>query len=223
MSTSRDGLELIAKWEGCVLTPYRDIAGLRTIGFGHLIKPGESFPDGVPITRDRALDLLALDVKSCEEAIHRNFPGVDLTQNQFDALVSFGFNCGTGVYGKTGVADAIRRGDFDSVPSLLREWSKATIGGKKQVVPGLLNRRIHEGQVFSGASIKPVVTWTPSLLAEVQGVLKRLGHYDKKIDGLYGPGTARALDEYGASRSLDVGSTSQGLTRELLEALRSET
>ena len=41
LKTSKSGLEFITKWEGCILKPYKDIAGLRTIGVGHLIKPGE--------------------------------------------------------------------------------------------------------------------------------------------------------------------------------------
>ena len=63
MSTSKNGLEFISKWEGCILKPYKDIAGLRTIGVGHLIKPGENFPDGVEITKEKALEILANDVK----------------------------------------------------------------------------------------------------------------------------------------------------------------
>ena len=71
LQTSKEGLEFITKWEGCVLKPYKDIAGLRTIGVGHLIKTGENFPVGVEISREKALEILAADVKLCEDAIKK--------------------------------------------------------------------------------------------------------------------------------------------------------
>lgn len=145
---SQDGLDFIAKWEGCILKPYKDVAGLRTIGVGHLIKPGENFPDGVSITRDQAYDLLRKDVTKCENAIKRAFSNVPLNQNQFDALCSFGFNCGVGVYLNSSVAKAIQAGNFDDVGPALLLWSKAKINGVSTTVPGILARRQAESDLF---------------------------------------------------------------------------
>lgn len=147
MKTSATGLEFIAKWEGCILKPYKDIAGLRTIGIGHLILPSENFPDGVSITKEQALELLAKDVVKCESAISKNIK-VPLNQNQFDALVSFGFNCGTGVYATSSACKELNGGKYDKVPELLLLWSKAKVNGVMQTVSGLYNRRKSEGELF---------------------------------------------------------------------------
>ena len=228
LKTSKRGLELIAKWEGLVLTPYRDIAGLLTVGYGHLIKPGEKFDLGKPITRERALELLADDVKKCEDAIKQDIK-VELSQNQFDALVSFGFNCGTGVYKNSGVARAVNAGDFSSVPARLEEWSKARVKGVMQVVPGLLARRKHEGQVFrtpydqENSATEDVLPWSPELAKDVQGRLLSLGHYTGKIDGIIGPKSLLALSAYAAYVDESSCNFSQGVNRTLLDRLRSDT
>lgn len=148
LRTSPNGLEFIAKWEGCILKPYKDIAGLRTIGIGHLIKPGENFPDGVEITREKAMELLAADVSLCENAIKKEIK-VKLNQNQFDALVSFGFNCGVGVYRTSEACKALNSGNYDTVPEKLLNWSKVKINGVLQTNKGLYNRRKSEGELFS--------------------------------------------------------------------------
>jgi len=148
LKTSLAGLDFIAKWEGCVLKPYRDIAGLRTIGIGHLIKSEENFPDGVEITREKALELLAQDVGLCEAAIKKSIK-VPLNQNQFDALVSFGFNCGVGVYSTSTACKLLNEGKYDQVPNALLMWSKAKINGQMTTVQGLYNRRKSEGELFS--------------------------------------------------------------------------
>lgn len=145
---SQNGLNFIAKHEGCVLKPYKDVAGLRTIGVGHLIKPNENFPDGVAITMDQAYDLLRKDVARCENAIKKAFPNSPLNQNQFDALCSFGFNCGVGVYTNSSVAKAIVSGNYADVGPSLLLWSKAKINGVSTTVPGLLSRRQAEVDLF---------------------------------------------------------------------------
>jgi lysozyme len=226
LKTSSSGLELIAKWEGCILKPYKDIAGLRTIGIGHLIKSGENFPDGVSITREKALEILSNDVKLCEDSIKKNIK-VPLTQNQFDALVSFGFNCGTGVYTNSGVSSAVNSGNFTAVPAKLEEWSKAKINGVSQTVQGLLNRRKHEGQVFSTpdentTSIDLQVAWTKQLLMEVQTLLKNLGLYNSKVDGIWGPNTNKAVVEFSERHQIELQDPRSGVTTSFLDRLKSQ-
>lgn len=153
MKTSLAGLEFIARWEGCVLKPYKDVAGLRTIGIGHLIRPGEVFPDGVEITKAQAMNLLAVDVKKCEMAIASAIK-VPLNQNQFDALVSFGFNCGVGVYTTSSACKSLNAGQYSAVPELLLLWCKARVNGVSTTVPGLYNRRKSEGELFSSSQMQ---------------------------------------------------------------------
>jgi lysozyme len=210
MKTSQFGLEFITKWEGCVLKPYRDIAGLRTIGVGHLIKPGESFPDGVEITKEKALELLASDVSQCENAIASKIT-VKLNQNQFDALVSFGFNCGVGVYSTSDACRSLNTGDYAAVPEKLLAWSKAKINGVLQVNKGLYNRRKSEGELFvrdvddSSVVAPQVVVWNADTIKIAQSCLKTLGLYSLKVDGLWGPGTANGLVTFAKNNGLTVG------------------
>ena len=93
MQLSTEGLELIKKSEGFRDHVYRDVAGFPTIGYGHLVKPDESFPNGV--TESQAASILAADVQQAEQAVAR-LVKVALTQGQFDALVDFCFNLGAG-------------------------------------------------------------------------------------------------------------------------------
>ena len=209
MKTSKNGLEFISKWEGCILKPYKDIAGLRTIGIGHLIKPGENFPDGIEITKEKALELLEEDVKICEDSIKKNIK-VPLNQNQFDALVSFGFNCGTGVYKTSSACSALNEGKYEEVPERLLFWNKVTIDGKRVVSKGLHNRRISEGQLFSGVVSKEqnsttTLDWNVDLIKEVQGYLKNLGLYKLSIDGIFGKGTKTGLENFSKQNNISLG------------------
>src|SRR3954467_3034015 len=92
---STAGLSLLARFEGTVLHIYKDQAGLKTVGVGHLLTPAENasgaFSGG--ITREEALQLLAKDAAKAENII-KAYIEVELNQNQFDALVSMVFNCG---------------------------------------------------------------------------------------------------------------------------------
>lgn len=230
LKTSRAGLELIAKWEGCVLKPYKDIAGILTVGFGHVVRPGDHFPVGVSITREQALDILASDVQICETAIHRDF-SVALNQNQFDALVSFGFNVGTGTYKTSGVGAAVNAGDFDRVPAEMLKWCKARVNGVMKEVEGLKNRRRHEGEVFSRPvddapeTIPVIVRWTKDVATDVQGRLQSLGHYPppKKIDGIPGPGTRAGLVAFANENGVPVGDVSLGVPADLMSLLVEKT
>ena len=231
--TSMNGLQFIEMWEGCVLTPYKDVAGLRTIGIGYLIKPIDSFPDGVAITKEKAYDLLREEVKKCEDSIKRNMK-VQLTQNMFDALVSFGFNCGVGVYSNSGVARETNAGNFAGVPERLLDWCKATINGKKEIVPGLYSRRKAEGELFLlGSGVSPVwspemaaimaalgVPWNKNSLSEAQTKLAKLGLYKGKVDGIWGPGTNSGLVTFAGQKGVKVGDLSKGAPQTLLDEIK---
>lgn len=227
LKTSQAGLEFITQWEGLILKPYKDVAGLRTIGVGHLIKPNENFPDGVSITKEKALELLAIDVQLCENAIKKSFQVV-LNQNQFDALVSFGFNCGVGVYTNSGVAKAISSNDFNKVPARLQEWCKARVNGTLTTVPGLLNRRKAESDLFMKPVANFVITdypiqWTKEMLIDAQSRLKKLGLYKLNVDGFWGPGTNSAVVEFAKRNNLTLADPSKGVSNTFLNELKNQT
>lgn len=223
LKTSKNGLEFITKWEGCVLKPYKDVAGLRTVGVGHLIGANENFPDGVSITMERALELLSKDVEKCEVSIKKNFTS-SLNQNQFDALVSFGFNCGVGVYSNSGVANAVKTGEFDKVPARLLEWNKARVNGVLQEVKGLTSRRKSEGDLFMKPADGTIISnfpvpWTKDSLADVQTKLQKLGLYSLRVDGIWGPGSNRAVTEFANRNGISLIDPSKGVSQQFLTEL----
>lgn len=150
MKTSTNGLQLLKQWEGVVLHVYRDAAGLDTIGVGHLLTATEKKTGYINIAGNRveyahgiteaqALDLLAQDVAPAENAVNTAVT-VQLTQNQFDALVSFAFNVGCGGFRSSTALKMVNAGRMDEVPEWLAKWNKA--GGK--VCDGLIVRRRNE-------------------------------------------------------------------------------
>ena len=90
MTVSQAGIDLIKTFESLALKAYRCPAGVWTIGWGHT----RGVRAGMQITEERARELLGEDIAEVE----RDLPAVvhvDLTQGQWDALVSLGFNlCG---------------------------------------------------------------------------------------------------------------------------------
>jgi lysozyme len=90
MKISENGLAIIKESEGFKPAPYLCPAGYWTIGFGHRILSTESF---ISITEAEAEQLLIKDVGIAENCIN-NLVKVPITQNQFDALVSFVYNVG---------------------------------------------------------------------------------------------------------------------------------
>ena len=88
-TTNAAGLELIESFEGDELTAYPDSGGVWTDGYGHTagVKPGDH------ITQAQAVTYLQGDVKSAENAVEACVE-INLTQNEFSALVSFEYNTG---------------------------------------------------------------------------------------------------------------------------------
>lgn len=136
MQISQAGLQFIRNQEGCVLHVYNDVAGYPTIGIGHKLKLGESYPNG--ITESQALGLLATDVGIVENRLNALIPP-DCTQNQFDALMDFGFECGT-----QGLQTMLSHG-WDQVPQQMPRWIYA--GG--EVVEGMVKRRAADVALFN--------------------------------------------------------------------------
>ena len=91
MNLSPEGLELLKQSEGFRDRVYEDIAGFRTIGFGHRLMPGEAYPN--TITQSQGVELLSRDLAIAEASVER-LVKVPLSQGQFDALVNFVFNLG---------------------------------------------------------------------------------------------------------------------------------
>lgn len=140
---SKQGLELICRFEGFSPIIYICPAGYPTIGYGHLITEAnrEQFLDGVD--EDEALELLRSDVGKAERAVLRLI-AVPLTQGQFDALVSFTFNLGSGALQRSTLRRKINREEHADVPAELGKWVWAD--GSK--LKGLVKRRKAEAILY---------------------------------------------------------------------------
>ncbi len=141
MKTSPEGIGFICSHEGFVGSTYKDAAGLDTIGYGHLIKPGETFP--ASITEQRARELLAEDLLEAETIVNA-LVLVPLTQHQFDAVTSFVFNIGYGQFSGSTFLKLLNLGDYAAAADQLPRWNKAN----GQVLRGLIRRRDAERTMF---------------------------------------------------------------------------
>ena len=146
---SRAGAGFIARFEGCVLHLYNDPTNNATIGVGHLVHIGPingnepaEFKQG--ITRQRALELLEEDAKQASRAVRQAITQ-PLKQTEFDALVSFTFNCGAGNLQSSTLRRKLNAGNRAAVPAELMRWVYS--GSKK--LPGLVKRRQAEGALFA--------------------------------------------------------------------------
>jgi lysozyme len=154
MHLSAEGLDLIKKSEGFRGHIYRDVAGYPTIGYGHLIKPGESFPDG--IAEPQASAILAADLQAAEQAVAR-LVKVALTQGQFDALVDFCFNLGAGRLASSTLLRELNAGHHDAAGQQLFAWDHAA----GFVNAGLKARRQAEFDLWTRAPQADQLNTTP--------------------------------------------------------------
>lgn len=142
MKTSPKGIALIKEYEGLRLGAYLCSAGVLTIGYGHTggVKEGDL------ITEQKAEQLLQDDLKKFENGVLR-LVRVPVTQNQFDALVSFAFNLGVGNLGKSTLLKMLNDRDYKGAAGQFIRWNKAA--GKE--LAGLTRRRIAESELFLSA------------------------------------------------------------------------
>lgn len=144
MNLSATGLELLKKSEGFRDRVYSDVAGFRTIGFGHRLAPGENYPN--PIDLAEAESILASDIALAESAVAR-LVRVPLTQGQFDALVDFVFNLGSGRLASSTLLRYLNAGRYDDAAWQLLAWDHAC----SRELPALKLRRESEFRLWSPA------------------------------------------------------------------------
>ena len=143
MKISENGLNIIKKYEGFSAKPYFCPAGKLTIGYGHVIISGEKFPsDG--ISKKIAENILKQDVIRAEQAI-KNLVKIELSQNQFDALVSFIYNVGSKAFEKSKLLRFLNENKRELAAGEFSRWVFA--GGVVQ--NGLVKRRNAEEILFS--------------------------------------------------------------------------
>jgi lysozyme len=148
---SQEGWDLIKSHEKLKLTAYDIGDGMITIGWGHAKPKGESkYKVGDKITKEKAQQLIQKDMKEKADAIRRIFKewdkqgiDVEITQNQFDVLVSLAFNAGQGSVRMSEFIQDIKKGDLKSAAEKIKTFN---IDDKK--FPGLRKRRLEEYKLF---------------------------------------------------------------------------
>lgn len=145
MYVSKRGIDLIKSLEGFSAVPYKDVGGLLTIGFGHLVKPGEVFG---AISSVEATGLLEGDTKEASDCVNRVVK-VDLNQNQFDALVCFTYNLGCAALTGSTLLKLLNENDYQGASLQFIRWNKAKVGQASIEVPGLTRRRKAEQALFN--------------------------------------------------------------------------
>jgi lysozyme len=151
MKISDNGLAIVKAFEGCLkpvpgmpghFKPYHCPANVLTVGYGHTNHHAPRFDAGAIWTQAQCDAVLRDDMGVFERHVEKHAPG--LKQHQFDALVSWSFNCG----GPAGSAvwTYARQGDAGAVRARLARWNKG--GGR--VLPGLVRRREAEADLFEG-------------------------------------------------------------------------
>lgn len=141
MKLSEKGANLIKQYEGLRLNAYQDSGGVWTIGYGHTggVQPGDV------ITREEADALFWADVEKFVRGVNRLKQGTRLTQNQFDALVSFSFNCGLGALERSTLLKKVKRNPNDpTIEDAFKQWRY--VKGVENA--GLLARRQKESNLY---------------------------------------------------------------------------
>jgi lysozyme len=165
LQLSAAGAALIKSFEACMdqdgpdqYRAYTCPAGVLTIGWGHTNAFGRSFGAGDVWTAAECDAAFDADMGQAEASVRR-LVEVPLTQGQFDALVSFAYNCGAGNLAGSTLLKLLNQGDYEGAALEFPKWTH----GAGKVLPGLVRRRAAEALMFQDALPQDGVP--PSLIA----------------------------------------------------------
>lgn len=150
MQASDAAIQLIRQFEGFRAAPYLCPSRVPTIGYGHTA--GVTMQTA-PITQEEAEILLRQDLAKSERRIE-SLVKVELTQYEFDALVSLVFNIGVDAFLASTLLRLLNAGNRAGAASQFDRWNKGTIGGTLVELTGLTRRRAAERRLFEGRSGK---------------------------------------------------------------------
>ena len=138
------GLDLIKSFEGCRLAAYQDVAGIWTIGYGHI----RGVREGMTITEEQATEFLQEDLADTEATVDWMTSTALTTNNQYAAMVSLCFNIGSGNFKTSSVLRFHLARDYTSAADAFLLWDKSHVDGQLVEVPGLLRRRQAERDLY---------------------------------------------------------------------------
>ena len=141
--------ELLLRFEGECLKPYRCAAGVPTIGVG-----ATSYPDGRPVTMRDAPITVEQSRQMLREECNKYLTKVEsllkdvATDGQLLAMTSLAYNIGIGAFGKSTVLKAHNAGDTAAASRAFHLWNKARVNGKLTPLKGLTARRAAESAMY---------------------------------------------------------------------------
>lgn len=158
MKISQSGIDLIKRFEGLRLEAYPDPGSGGepwTIGYGTTHTSLGPVRPGMRITESEAEQLLLSDIRYFEQKVN-DLVKVPLTQNQFDALCSFAYNCGEGALASSTLLEELNAGNYQEAADQFSRWTHAS----GNVMPGLVTRRNAERNLFmqAGGTTPPAAT-----------------------------------------------------------------
>ena len=139
MKTSPKGIALIKEFEGLRLKAYKCPGGVWTIGYGHT----DGVRPGMVISERQAEDFLKAELIAFEKYL--NDLRLAINQNQFDALISFIYNVGTGNFSSSTLLRKVKANPLDK--SIMDEFLR-WVYSKGRVLPGLQRRRLAEMKLY---------------------------------------------------------------------------
>lgn len=151
MQLSTNGIQLIKHFEGLSLNAYRDSAGVWTIGYGSTrYHDGKPIKPGDKLASQAQADALFTNTLSPYEQAVNNLVKVPLTQQQFDALVSFTYNEGTGALEESTLLRKLNVHDYAAAADQLLVWNKITDPKTRTrvILDTLVKRRKQERELF---------------------------------------------------------------------------
>ena len=151
MQLSENGFKIIKNFEELRLTAYRDVAGVWTIGYGSTrYHDGKRIKPGDRLASEAQADALFRNTLGQYENAVNQFVKVPLTQNQFDALVSFTYNEGTGALEESTLLVKLNEKNYGAAAIDFLAWDKITDPktGQKIVWDTLVQRRKEESKLF---------------------------------------------------------------------------
>lgn len=169
MVITKEGIELVKKWEGLILKAYRDPVGIITIGYGYTNNAG--FGNGVKVgdvwTEEKAEEMLLIGLNKFADKI-RPYLKHEANPNQFSAFVSLAYNIGWQSFIKSTALRKFNEGDIPGAADAILMWNKA--GGK--VMRGLVNRRSDERDLFLSKSYVQKKNLISSLIRAIMSMFR---------------------------------------------------
>lgn len=146
MKPSQKAVDLIKQFEGFRANAYLCPANVPTIGYGSTSwGNGQKVKMGEIVSMTTAEKLLLVDLEKRAKALE----GLNVNQNQFDALISFVYNLGVGAFKGSTLFRKVQQNPEDvTIRHEFMKWNKARVGGKLMELKGLTRRRDAEANLY---------------------------------------------------------------------------